>query len=148
VTITTQSVAQRDPGTLLRRIGRHVPFDRDRVVVALVRLSRTYVDRAGWIDTPSLTSDVRVDAARSALRGMLTTIALQERTSPPTHAIAMVRCRPGRVVWLPSDDTWLSALAQECELAGLPVADVFLVTEHGWRCHSGPTAGQLPALAA
>ncbi|MGH3659532.1 MAG: hypothetical protein ACRDUA_23030, partial [Micromonosporaceae bacterium] len=75
MTITTQSVARRDPGTLLRRIGRHVPFDRDRVVVALVRLSRTYVDRAGWIDTPSLTSEVRVDAARSALRAMLTTIA-------------------------------------------------------------------------
>ncbi|MEQ7126143.1 hypothetical protein ABN034_16645 [Actinopolymorpha sp. B11F2] len=60
----------------------------------------------------------------------------------------MVRCRRGRVVWLPTDDTWLHALTDESGLYGLPVADVFLVTEHGWRCRSGTTAGQLPALAA
>jgi hypothetical protein len=150
VTLTTLSVAQRDPGTLLRRIGRHVPFDRDRIVLALVRLSRSYVDRASWIDAPAAPSEGSIASpqARALLRGMLTSMAPDQRVSPPSHAVAMVRCRPGRVVWLPSDEAWLDALARESELSGLPVAEVFLVTEHGWRCHSGPKAGQVPALAA
>ncbi|MEQ4207169.1 hypothetical protein [Actinopolymorpha sp. B9G3] len=162
MTRTSRSVAQRDPGTLLRRIGRHVPFGRDRVVLAIIRLSRSYVDHAGWIDLPppspaassgrspagSSGGTIGAAEARTALRGMLATMAPKERPSPPTHAVVMVRCRRGRVVWLPTDDAWLHALTDESGLYGLPVADVFLVTEHGWRCRSGTTAGQLPALAA
>jgi hypothetical protein len=216
--------------TLLRRIRRHVPFGGDRLIVAVVRLSRSYVDHAGWIDLPfgdlfsgdpssgdpssgdppsgdlsfyelpfddrpggppttpvvrptlgstsrpatrppsslavsppgrllaresprqavqgSTGAALGIAEARTILRGMLTAMAPKERSSPPTHAVVMVRCRRGRVVWLPADDAWLQALTEESGLQGLPVADAFLVTQHGWRSKAGTTAGQVPALAA
>jgi hypothetical protein len=156
---------------MLRRIGRHVRFVDGRVVVALVRLSRTYVDRTAWInaerparparDTPQ--RDVQQPGSRPAqppalevsivhayalLQPALASIAPDKADHPPTHGIAMVHCRRGRVVWLPSDEVWFGVLAAEAGRHRLPVAEVFLVTEFGWRCHSAHVAGSRPALAA
>ena len=145
-------VAQGDPAILLRRINRHVPFDVDRVVLALVRLSRTYVERAAWLDSsepeprlPGAEADLRARVHAAFLRVWPAGPAI--RGGRPAHAVAMVRCRRGRVVWLPSNDVWLDALADETARRGLPVGEAFLVTEHGWRAYAG-TAGSTPAVAA
>ena len=138
--------APRDPAVLLRRISRHVPFGPDRVVVGVVRLSRSYVEHAGWFDSPP--GDVPEAQVRSAVRACLSPLAPVRAGIPATHGVAMVRCRRGRVVWLPSDEVWLSALAEEAARHRLVVAETFLVTEHGWRSDIAAVAGTSPALAA
>ncbi|WP_020577630.1 hypothetical protein [Actinopolymorpha alba] len=150
MTTPLHPVAHGDSATLLRRISRHVPFSSDRVILALIRLSRGYVDRAAWLDVPLAGSDGPPDdrQARARVDAALSSITPKQRQSPPSHAVALVRCRRGRVVWLPSDDVWLSALASETARHRLPVAEVFLVTEHGWRGYSSTKAGSAPALAA
>ncbi len=144
-------LAHGDPATLLRRIRRHVPFDDDRVVLALVRLSRSYVEAAAWLDAPATSPPVApaevVARVRSALRPFGPG-PHPEGTARPSHAVTMVRCRRGRVVWLPADEIWLDALAAEAARVRLPVAEVFLITEHGWRAQAGSLAASSPALAA
>lgn len=141
---------QGDAAVLLRRISRHVPLETDRLVLALVRLSRCYVDGAAWLATPPATGKTPVGVAtvRELIRPALISVAPAEPTVPPTHAVAMVRCRRGRVVWLPSDDLWTAALTAESARVRMPLADVFLVTEFGWRSRPGNLAGYQPALAA
>ncbi|MGW5362083.1 hypothetical protein [Actinopolymorpha pittospori] len=123
-----------------------MPFGPDRVVVGVVRLSRSYVEHAGWFDSPP--GDVPEAQVRSAVRACLSPLAPARAGIPATHGVAMVRCRRGRVVWLPSDEVWLSALAEEAARHRLVVAETFLVTEHGWRCDIAAVAGTSPALAA
>ncbi|MGW0230507.1 hypothetical protein ACWDWO_19510 [Actinopolymorpha singaporensis] len=136
--------AARDPATLLRRLGRHVPFGTDRVLVGVVRLSRGYVERAGWC--AATTAPVPAADLHAAVMACLAPLAPPRPAIPPTHAVAMVRCRRGRVVWLPTDDAWVSALVAEAGRRRLPVVETFLLTEHGWRCRTGTAAGSVPAL--
>lgn len=145
-TSRANNAVPRDPAVLLRRIGRHVPFGPDRIVVGVIRLSRSYVERAGWFDPPP--GDVSEAQVREAVRACLRPLAPARAGIPATHGVAMVRCRRGRVVWLPSDELWLWALAEEAARHRLTVAETFLVTEHGWRCDIAATAGTRPALAA
>ncbi len=122
--------------------------------MALVRRSRTYVDRTAWINTQAISPGPERSAAQeevhahTLLQPAIASIAPDKAETPPTHAVAMVRCRPGRVVWLPADEAWFTALAAETARLRLPVAEVFLVTEFGWRCYSTNVAGSRPALAA
>ncbi|MFD2080644.1 hypothetical protein SAMN05421678_107178 [Actinopolymorpha cephalotaxi] len=142
-TTVTRGTA-RDPATLLRRLGRHVPFGTDRVLVGVIRLSRGYVERAGWF--AAAPGPVPAADLHAAVLACLAPLAPPRPTIPPTHAVAMVRCRRGRVVWLPTDDAWVSALTAEAGRHRLPVAETFLLTEHGWRCRTGTAAGCEPAL--
>ncbi|MET9020935.1 hypothetical protein ABZV93_13195 [Actinopolymorpha sp. NPDC004070] len=135
----------RDPAVLLRRLGRHVPFGTDRVLVGVIRLSRGYVERAGWC--AAAPGPIPVADLHAAVLACLKPLAPPRPAIPPTHAVAMVRCRRGRVVWLPTDDAWVSALTAEAARHRLPVAETFLLTEHGWRCRTGTAAGSVPALA-
>ena len=119
-------------------------------MLALVRLSRSYVENAAWLATPTSTGRASVGEARARALVLpaLLSVASDEPSVPPTHALAVVRCRRGRVVWLPPDDLWIEALTGESARVRMPVADVFLVTEFGWRCRPGNLAGYQPALAA
>ncbi|HEY6738027.1 MAG TPA: hypothetical protein VI076_04195 [Actinopolymorphaceae bacterium] len=147
-----------DPVTLLRRIERHVPLTSGRIVLSLVRLSRMHVVRASWLDpAPETDRDLRAGRAleghsetlRTPVREALSPIAATTtRSRPDLHAVVMVRCRRGRVVWLPSDRAWLDALVAESALHGLAVVECYLVTEHGWRCHEARAAGAAPSLVA
>lgn len=145
VTTHIDSVTHCDPATLVRRVGRHVPFEAGRIVLALVRLSRSYVERAGWVDEPH-DDHLTVAELHALVHDTLGPLVPPRRIIPPTHAIALVRCRPGRVIWLPSDERWVDAVSFGAGTWGLPVTDTFLVTEHGWRGRVGDVAGRSPCL--
>lgn len=149
--------ARGDAAGLLRRIERHVPFAPGRVVFAMVRVSRAHVVRASWVDSPQSieraigtgrAEEGRADKLRTLVADGLAPLAVGRRSQPEAHVIVMVRCRLGRVVWLPSDLAWLAALRAEAEWSGLTVAESYCVTEHGWRTRTAAAAGSAPALAA
>lgn len=142
---------------LLRRLERHVPFVPDRVALGLVRLSRVHVVQASWVDSPpEIEQAIRAGRAEEGRSDRLhdligsafdPLIVRGPRADPEAHAVVMARCRSGRVVWLPSDLAWLTALRRAAELNGIGVAECYLVTEYGWRTRFRPLAGDQPALA-
>ncbi|REF37914.1 hypothetical protein DFJ64_3375 [Thermasporomyces composti] len=147
VTPQVHHVTHCDPRTLLRRVGRHVPFEAGRVILALVRLSRSYVERAGWVDEPD-DHTLTLAEVHALVHDALDPLVPPGRTHPPTHAITVVRCRPGRVIWLPSDERWVDAATFGARTRGLPLTDAFLVSEHGWRTRVSGVADRSPSLPA
>lgn len=149
------------PDRLLTRIGRHTLLRPGRLVIALLLRNRQYVAGAGW------TSSVDLDRRSSQPPSGGTAQELHLRVHrtldgldlPPlarrsAYAVAVVRCRAGRVVWLPTDLAWVETAAELAEGSSLPIAGSYLVTEHGWRRLETDTdarhgeGGPAPTLAA
>lgn len=132
----------RDPVRLLRRVARHVRLRPHHLVSALVSIGRQYV--VGAVGIP-LDVDGRPPSDGDPSRGNTVDSAVP-RAARPGHALVVVHCRPGRVVWLPADLERFERIIRLAELRGIRAADQLLLTEHGWRTLPGNEAGSAPAL--
>lgn len=156
-TIPPLGLTLHDPAGVLRRVAQRTPLHPHRLIGAVLSVRRQYVVDAVVLPVPveQPTEQTEQSTRRAPapvppstpLRRLAAAVgSAVPATTPDSHALLLIHCRPGRVVWLPGDLEWYDLGRRLAHSLGLRAADQVLVTEHGWRTRPNRTAGTTPAL--
>lgn len=149
--VSGAQIQLRDPEQVLRRVARRMPLRAPALIGAVLAAGRQYVMDAVDLTPRSTAAAPGGESSRLAADPRLRFAeqiaavgALRETHAVPQHAVTLIHCRLGRVVWLAEDLRWSELLRQIATTTGVLLADQLLVTEHGWRARYSHAAGTAP----